>query len=84
MLELLVGWTGEHRRDVLEQLEPAVERPAGNQVERTPRSRQPDVDRTCGHAALAVLRVRRTLVSVLARVGNSWATFRVGEPRRSG
>ena len=34
MLELLVGWTGEHRRDVLEQLEPAVERPAGNQVER--------------------------------------------------
>jgi hypothetical protein len=27
------GWTGEHRRDVFEQLESAVERSAGNHLE---------------------------------------------------
>jgi hypothetical protein len=27
------GWPGKHRREVLEQLEPAVERSAGNHVE---------------------------------------------------
>ena len=28
------GWPGKHRRDILEQLEPAVERSAGDHVER--------------------------------------------------